>query len=1127
MSYSSEVLADSPLAYYRLGESSGTTMADSSGNGRNGSYVGGPTLGATGLLTGDADTAVDFPANAAKHGLIADAAWMDSSQITITALIKADAIPTTYAIVDRDGNPDRVFQFYVLSNGHVRVIVWNQAGSLGIAESSGSIPTGATRHVGFTWDGTTIRIYINGAADGTASLSGTSLKVANQPIVIGAGYQGSGGVGTTFDGVIDEVAIYGTALSAARILAQYTAATTAGANSATLAGTMQASTAAFTVATVLAASLAGTAQPPTAAFNLSASAQASLAGVAQAPTGSFAADVAATVIDASLAGNVQPSVGAFALSVAAQVTLAGTAQAATSAFTVSTADRTISLAGSARRATAAMTLVGQPALSLVGTTQPPTGVFTVDAQPTATLAGTVQPMLATFVTYVVTPVTPSPVVGAQSVVVGRAFGAVTMQGSQAVYNVSSAYIPRARQRIVVDGIDVTYFRGGITPDVTYTLLEPLLYGPATLDVPQVSACFERLGVGDLSWLRPGAPVEVQRALDDEVVSTDWKGVVVAFDTNGRNLSVELGGEVSGRAALRDRQPVIFPRVNDLGRQMADVITDLGLPFFPHLGPVTGIEAMTTGGVGHLEHIQALVAKAWTRAGRHWTIMPDESTGAYEAHRKDDETIHATAFIDDAKTVANLRRDISEEPNRIFVTGVTPQGQRIRFGVYPGLVQGPTPDFPGHMEMGDSGDGVRLLIGKLHAMGYLKLVDAAGGYDQDVYDAVVALQIDAGLFDDGFTGTAVPGEVNAVTWAALYDLGVTENSLEWAHIEPAAQRRKVRPWNRAGTGGIMGVNPDYDPNHLVRDRTIDMGVGFTRSQLREFARTVLHDSDAPNWIGDITFNTGALIRGDGFEGMTVTEADVMDARELRPGMNIHLQQFDGGTLFHVAACQVDGSGIVTATVDTRFRDALEVWEIIARNKESRNDPARSRQQKHRSSTIQKDSIGEWDEIGGLLPQDFHLKPGWNVFETVAAMEGTISEIEVNLDSPAEFACAVFGRTITADRLNNLVPKPLTNFGGQAWEKKSDELKERMFLVAFGTKDEPCGYSPGRKMTRTYDEGTDEEITVTTNDPTGKFVDDGGFRYASANRTELTIAVWVEEANMIPLGRILRPQLEAAA
>lgn len=39
MGYADEILADSPLVYWRLGESSGTAVTDSSGNGRDGFYA--------------------------------------------------------------------------------------------------------------------------------------------------------------------------------------------------------------------------------------------------------------------------------------------------------------------------------------------------------------------------------------------------------------------------------------------------------------------------------------------------------------------------------------------------------------------------------------------------------------------------------------------------------------------------------------------------------------------------------------------------------------------------------------------------------------------------------------------------------------------------------------------------------------------------------------------------------------------------------------------------------------------------------------------------------------------------------------------------------------------------------
>src|SRR5262249_9490411 len=58
--YRDTVLADSPILYWRLGESSGTTVGDSSGHGSTGTIVGSPTLGAQGALFGDSSSAVSF-----------------------------------------------------------------------------------------------------------------------------------------------------------------------------------------------------------------------------------------------------------------------------------------------------------------------------------------------------------------------------------------------------------------------------------------------------------------------------------------------------------------------------------------------------------------------------------------------------------------------------------------------------------------------------------------------------------------------------------------------------------------------------------------------------------------------------------------------------------------------------------------------------------------------------------------------------------------------------------------------------------------------------------------------------------------------------------------------------------
>jgi hypothetical protein len=56
--YSSVVLAKGPVGYWRLGENAGPTASDASGNGYDGVYMGSPTFGQPGAISGDPDAAV-------------------------------------------------------------------------------------------------------------------------------------------------------------------------------------------------------------------------------------------------------------------------------------------------------------------------------------------------------------------------------------------------------------------------------------------------------------------------------------------------------------------------------------------------------------------------------------------------------------------------------------------------------------------------------------------------------------------------------------------------------------------------------------------------------------------------------------------------------------------------------------------------------------------------------------------------------------------------------------------------------------------------------------------------------------------------------------------------------------
>jgi hypothetical protein len=219
--YSAAVIADSPAGYWRLGETAGTAAADERGV-NPGTYNNSPTLGQASLLANDsANKAVSFDgtndnvriANSASLGL--------ASPLSLEAWIKPAALPSAgsfASILTKAESYSLQFngprlEFTIMQNGARRRL---QA-------PSGAIVAGQAYHVVGTYDGTTQRLYVNGAQVASAALSGPASASAN-PVYIGSWT----GTQEFFKGTIDEAAVYGATLSAARVSAHHQAATSSG-----------------------------------------------------------------------------------------------------------------------------------------------------------------------------------------------------------------------------------------------------------------------------------------------------------------------------------------------------------------------------------------------------------------------------------------------------------------------------------------------------------------------------------------------------------------------------------------------------------------------------------------------------------------------------------------------------------------------------------------------------------------------------------------------------------------------------------------------------------------------------------------------------------------------------------
>jgi hypothetical protein len=215
VSYSTEVLADSPLVYLRLGDASGTTATDSSGNSMDGTYVGSPTLGVAGALAGDSDTAVTF--NGSTQAATVPSTGLPTTDVdqTIECWVKFTTTSDTLAIVTRDtDSTHRGLGIYTSTGGKLKA---GNSGA-GYAISPSAYNDGNWHHVVGIRHQTagTFELYVDKTSVATATFTNPSATS-----ILAIAERGNGTL--RFPGTIDEVAYYTTALSSTRITAHYNA----------------------------------------------------------------------------------------------------------------------------------------------------------------------------------------------------------------------------------------------------------------------------------------------------------------------------------------------------------------------------------------------------------------------------------------------------------------------------------------------------------------------------------------------------------------------------------------------------------------------------------------------------------------------------------------------------------------------------------------------------------------------------------------------------------------------------------------------------------------------------------------------------------------------------------------
>ncbi len=233
-SYPTAVLTDTPTGYWKLADASGTAAADASGSNNSGAISGGVSLNQPGA-TADGVNAMGFDGATGVITIANTPALNFAKAVTLEAWVYLPAMPAAFTNlidkasyneyrlgVDTTGSPKVSLQ---VTNGSQYNYVDNCPG----VAAPPAMSLNHWHHLVYTFDGLAgvVRMYVDGVQACQSAQTNNanpltaynSVYVTTNPLVLGRDMSGTG----YLNGRLDEVAVYATALTTARVRAHFQA----------------------------------------------------------------------------------------------------------------------------------------------------------------------------------------------------------------------------------------------------------------------------------------------------------------------------------------------------------------------------------------------------------------------------------------------------------------------------------------------------------------------------------------------------------------------------------------------------------------------------------------------------------------------------------------------------------------------------------------------------------------------------------------------------------------------------------------------------------------------------------------------------------------------------------------
>ncbi len=205
---------EGPLAHWKNDETSGTTAFDSSGFSHDGTHSGSPTWSTSGIRDGS----LDFETSDGVDRVDAGNFDVVGTQLTLSAWVRQEDPLYDGRIIEKsDGNTDsdQSWGMAIDENGELDFRI-NVGGTWSRVQAPGVISPNTWYHVVGTYDGTMMRLYLDGQliASTAHPIGGAIVGDSSHTVTLGDSPIG----GRPFDGLIDDARIYDRTLSVDEII---------------------------------------------------------------------------------------------------------------------------------------------------------------------------------------------------------------------------------------------------------------------------------------------------------------------------------------------------------------------------------------------------------------------------------------------------------------------------------------------------------------------------------------------------------------------------------------------------------------------------------------------------------------------------------------------------------------------------------------------------------------------------------------------------------------------------------------------------------------------------------------------------------------------------------------------